>query len=310
MLLLGNLTVGALAQPAQASPSSAGRIAFVSARDGDYDIYVRQADGALSGPLWDTDPNSGYAGTAEYDPEWSPDGTQLVFSSNRDGDFEIYVMNPDGSGVRKITNNGVLDRDPSWSPDGNSIVFATSDNPSYGNEDLSVIHRDPLSPTGWGTPQTLMSRPLSDRTPEWSPDGSKIVFAGDGDINEWRLNIYVMNSDGSGVTQLTSSSLDEIIPTWSPDGSQIAFTSTRSGRSTKRSAAYGIWIMNADGSNQHRVTPDNSFAHYPDWSPAGDKIAVQGHNSKNGYEVQTLDLATGARTLVATSKAFDGMPDW
>jgi Tol biopolymer transport system component len=308
LLLFGNIILGSFGSVAQGSPASAGRIAFVSARDGDYDVYVREANGTVTGPLWDTDSGGSYPGTAEYDPEWSPDGTQLVFSSNKDGDFEIYLMNPDGSGVRRLTNNGGFDRDPTWAPDGNSIVFAASDNPY--DEDLSIMHRDALSPTGWSSPEILMSRPLSDRTPEFSPDGTKIAFAGDATASDFRFNIYVMDSDGSDVVQLAGAAADEVIPTWSPDGLRIAFTSTRSGRNSRKTTVSGVWIMNANGSDQRRVTPENTYEFYPDWSPDGTHIAVQGRTSKNGYEVYTRNLTTGTVTLVATSPAFDGMPDW
>ena len=300
--------IGPYASVAQGSPGSAGRIAFISARDGDYDVYVRAANGALTGPLWDTDSGQ-YAGASEYDPEWSPDGTQLAFSSNKDGDFEIFLMNPDGSGVRRLTDNGVLDRDPTWSPDGNSIVFATSDNPTYGNEDLSIIRRDPLSASGWSAPETLLSRAGSDRTPEFSPDGTKVAFACDGQSDRW--NICVMDSNGTNATWLFGVGIqDDVLPTWSPDGSKIAFTSTRSGRSATKTTASGLWIMNADGSSPRRITPDNNMEHYPDWGPNANEIAVQTHSSKNGFEVSVHDLTTGRLTTVATSKAFDGMPDW
>jgi Tol biopolymer transport system component len=289
-----------------ASPGSAGRLAFASDRDGDWDIYIRQPDGTIGEPLVNT-------AASEYDPSWSPDGSQLVFSSKVDGDFEIYLVNADGSNLTKLTDNGVLDRDPEWSPDGTRIVFARSDNPTYGNEDLYVMQRDPI--LGWLDATLLAARPGSDRSPEYSPDGSLIAFTdyvegSRGDSG--KSDIYVRNSDGSGTpTRLTLDGqgsgppTDDLLPTWSPDGSRIAFVSNRSERNRP-----AIWVMNRDGSNARKLT--SGYDYYPDWSPDGKYVAFQRYTgSKLSWCVFMVEVANPSNvTNLVTGPAWDGMPDW
>jgi Tol biopolymer transport system component len=97
-----------------AIPGINGRIAFETYRDGNYEIYAMQSDGSNPTNLTNR-PSS-----TDFHPVWSPDGTQIAFVSDRDGQFntEIYVMNADGSNQTRLTNNEAADRDPSWSPDG------------------------------------------------------------------------------------------------------------------------------------------------------------------------------------------------
>ena len=170
---------------------------------------------------------------SEFGPSWSPDGTRIVFTSFRDGNSEIYVMNTDGSDQARLTNDRSQDYEPSWSPDGTRIVFASFRD---GNSsEICVMNAD-------GSRQTnLTNDEASDTKPSWSPDGTTIAFRSNRDGND---EIYVMNADGSYQARMTNSAAHEASPSWSPDGTKIAFASDRSGGL----GPFDIYVMDADAS--------------------------------------------------------------
>jgi Tol biopolymer transport system component len=120
--------------------------------------------------------------------------TKIAFSSNRGGNWEIYVMHADGSNPTNLTNHPNDDRDPAWSPVGSRIAFS-----SYrdGNSEIYVMHADGSDPTN------LTNHSKGDYGPAWSPDGSKIAFTSE---RAWDgpYDIWVMHADGSDPTNLTN----------------------------------------------------------------------------------------------------------
>jgi Tol biopolymer transport system component len=171
----------------------------------------------------------------------------------------ILAINADGTNLRTVTT-GPHDQNPVWSPDARKLAFQSSRN-QPNDLDIYVVNWD-----GSGL-QRLTGGPANDRDPAWSPDGRKIAFARDG-------NTYVMNADGSGVTQLSMAGLDSHA-SWSPDGSRIVFESARSG-------VNAIHVMNADGSNVIQLTSDSANDFSPSWSPDGRMIAFHRHVT-SGY---------------------------
>jgi Tol biopolymer transport system component len=161
---------------------------------------------------------------------------KIVWSSVRDGNNEIYVMNSDGSGQTRLTYTSSHDLSPDWSPDGNQIVYDVWNRQNNDNA-IYKMNAD-------GSSQTRLSSspPTKDSAANWSPDGTKIVFQSDRDGN---FEIYTMNSDGSGVTRLTYNSALDSFPDWSPDSSRIVFSSNRDGNDE-------IYIMNSNGTGQSR----------------------------------------------------------
>lgn len=145
-------------------------------------------------------------------PDLSRDGTKIVFTSNRDGDDEIYVVNVDGTGLVQLTTNSFADNWPSWSPGGTKIAFTTDRD---GNSEIYSMNADGSAVVN------LTSDVNFDWSASWSHDGAKIAFASD--RYDGYLDVLFMNSDGSAVTRVTNTpDTHELSPSWSPDGMQLA----------------------------------------------------------------------------------------
>ena len=188
---------------------------------------------------------------------------QIAFVSTRDGNPEIYVMDADGNNQMRLTNHPETDYQPSWSPDGGRIVF--SSNRNGGNSQIYVMDSN-------GKNVRRLTAGISDGQPAWSPDGQKIAFAGIGDEEIGRENrkakIHVVAPDGKDLQKLAEDILStDTEPAWSPDSRRIAFASWREGRTAE------IYVMDANGTNQKRLTHNMVSDRQPAWSPDGNKIA-------------------------------------
>ena len=303
LVLAAGLSLLAVAGGGQAAfPGVNGKIAFVTGRDGNLEIYAMNADGSGKTRLTNNTAD-------DSDPAWSPDGTKIAFSSDRDGNREIYVMNADGSGQKRLTNNAADDFDPAWSPDGAKIAFATTRNgkhDTFGNPSWGIYVMNAADGSG----QTgLTSDPTNDIEPAWSPDGTKIAFASDRPDGRVH-NIYVMSAtDGSAQTALTSNtSFDSRFPAWSPDGTKIAFSSLQFG-------TFDLFSINAaDGSGRTRLTTDSDNELEPAWSPDGTKIVfVIADPELSSSSLFAMNAAPGSSATQLTLSQFaadPSVPDW
>jgi TolB protein len=239
--------------------------------------------------------------TSDHSPGWSSDGTQLVYQSQVHGDYDIYKMDGDGSAVRELTFTRAFDGDPSWSGDGRTIAYESTRN---GGVDVFTIQSD-------GSYETrLTTDPAFDGDPAVSPDGQRIAFTSERDGNK---EIYVMNADGSDQTRLTNdggkvvnTSVDQVDENavWSPDGKRIAFDATRDGQ-------FEIYSMNADGSDQTRLTDHQSLDAAPAWSPDGKSIAYISDRAGRDYRDIWVMRANGAAPHRVTHGAVaQSPPDW
>ncbi len=210
------------------------------------DIWIMHADGSGQANLT-KDKQSNWGAT------WSPDGKHILFNSAREGGRpHLYIMNPDGSGLRRLCPHSSLwEEYPGWSPDGKKIAFMS--NVGTSSWVIYVMNADCT-----GLKQVTQG-PGEDGGPRWSPDSKKIAFTSN---RTGRAEIYLMNADGSHVTRLTMSMGDTSFssPDWSPDGTKLLFL-----HSLPNSGE--IWIMNADGLAQKKLMDAYGFGDGPVWQP-------------------------------------------
>jgi Tol biopolymer transport system component len=299
--VVASLAVGVAPAFGTQSSDENGRIAFESDRrtGEDLDIWSMRPDGS--------DPVNLTADSVadDFGPSWRPDGRKIAFMSNRvtatnpEGEFEIFVMNADGSGLRQLTANRLDDEIPSWSPDGRMLVFQRDFDPVVGEVDYDI-----LTMRADGTRQRNLTRSpgVQDFDADWSPDGRRIAFVSERDGD---AEIYTMRPDGSRVHQLTfNDGPFDGGPAWSPDGRRIAFDSDRDTPDVGE-----IYTMRADGSDQTRLTFNEVSDFLSAWSPDGRKLAFT--TDRDGdFEIYTM-RTDGSRQVNRTrNPAFDIDPDW
>ena len=237
---------------------------------------------------------------------------QIAFSSNRDGNSEIYVMDTDGGNQRKLTNNRHGDWSPSWSPDGKRIAFVS-------NRDGHVIDGIPTSDiyvmdADGGNQQNLTNNPGRDSSPSWSPDGKRIAFHSDRDNDrDHNIEIYVMDDDGGNLQRLTNNLTEDQYPAWSPDGKRIAFSARRDGHFENQfGITYEIYVMDADGQNEQRLTENRNNDWHPSWSPDGKRIAFDADRKGDvvKFDIYVMDADGGNQQKLTNHRAWDGSPSW
>ncbi len=190
-------------------------------------------------------------------PTPNPNMSRIAFVSDREGNWDIYLMNADGSDLRNLTNNPGLDGHPSWSPDGSRLMFYSDRD---GDRDIYVMDVD-----GSNVVQ-LTNDPGADHSPAWSPDGTRVAFISD---REGRTNLWLMNADGSDSVNLSPRAVNARWPDWSPDSSLIAVVSNKD-----------LLYVDPDASIWTRTITANDFAleafflGWPDWSPNGERLAL------------------------------------
>ncbi|GMQ85787.1 MAG: hypothetical protein BMS9Abin07_1355 [Acidimicrobiia bacterium] len=299
--VLGAVVALTAAQPVAATvPGDNGKIAFVSDRDGNSEIYVVDADG--SDPV-----NLTSNPAADSAPSWSPDGRQIAFASDRDGERAIYVMNGDGTAPTRLVPGG----DPAWSPDGMSIAF-TLDSDIYamssdgsGATRITDAQTDPAPP--------LWTSSVSDVFPAWSPDGSRLAF-----VRQFLgptptagvARLYVVDVDGGGApVSLGDVAWSADPPDWSPNGLQIAI-----GAIGTQMLQASVELVNVDGSGSTTLPIPSGFTHsrQPAWSPDGARIAATAFV----VNVTPIDIfvmksdGSGTATNITNNPASDTDPAW
>jgi Tol biopolymer transport system component len=187
-------------------------------------------------------------GSRNFHPAWSPNGERIAFGSDRDGDGDIFVMNKDGSGKMKLTNNDVGDELPEWAPDNSLITFVhTIPGPSNQGDIGSAIAT--IGPAGTGFKTITDGTPFDD-SPTWAPNMTRIAFApspGCGDS----CGIWLVKPSGADEKPITDFG---VIPAWSPNSKRIAFQEEGD-----------IWVVTRDGSPLTRVTRGKGFDAWVDW---------------------------------------------
>ncbi len=237
------------------------RIAFASITDGG--IYTMNADGSSLTQIVNKTVYDAYTGTsniaANTHPSWSPDGSLICYESYGDEDSgttvanaNLYVVNSDGTGMNRLTNDLSYEGQPSWSPDGSRIafVYVKDEGDGYSNYHIYVMNADG---SNW-VQLTDRNLTVNNQDPAWSPDGTKILFTGEGDEHQGVFSINLQDRSLNFIGAIGGS------PKWSPDGTMIITDGLQSNTGFVR-----IWITVADGSSTKAIEIPMD-AYQPDWT--------------------------------------------
>ena len=228
-------------------------------------------------------------------PAWSPDGQRIVFESDRNGDYEVYIMSSDSSNLINLTQSVGDDKAPAWSPDGQRIAFVSNRD---GNWEVYVMSSDGSNLTN------LTQSAGDDRSPVWSPDGQRIAFVSNRN-GDYKNEIYVMGSDGSNLINLTPSAYEDVVaraPVWSPDGQSIAFD-------IFLDVDYEVSVIDSDGNNFTNLTRSAGDDRSPVWSPDGQRIAFVS-NRDGDYEIYVVDSDGSNPTNLTQNVSNVWSPAW
>ena len=261
-------------------------IVFVSARDGVYAIYEMNADGGAQGRLTpgDSDPSTPAGLFFQIDPAWSPNGTKIAFSSRRSGNFDVYVMNADGTGTKRLTSARGQETHPTWSSSGRTIAFER-------DSDIYVMNAD------GSNARRISDSQVDESEPAWSPDGAWIAYvrrAPGTSVAE----LWIMRPDGSDRKRVVTHGDRSLNPAWSPGGARLAFVSNA------RGPLYDIYTVDIDRARVRRLTASGTSAFEPAWSPDGSLIAFS-----QGGSIKTVDDERMTSELTSPD-GNDSYPVW
>jgi TolB protein len=272
-----------------------GRLAFGMNVDGNVDVYSTRPDGQDLRRLTD-DP--GFDACAAY----SADGRRIAYCSGQGGGpVQVWTMRQNRTDKQQVTHMSGPAIFPDYSPDGSTIVF-TAKPAGSPTRDIYVVGND-----GSGLTR-LTSGAGNNAYPAFSPDGNKIVFDSDR-TGTWQ--VWLMNPDGSSQTQLTfDPQPKDQVPDWSPDGSKISYLADTHGIADTVSPSWGdIWVMNANGSDQHALT--SGAAYYGTaWSPDGTRIATLAVTATGFRTLYTIDASDGGNAQPVHPGGPQFVPGW
>jgi hypothetical protein len=273
-----------------------GLLAFVQFQDESQDLLVQVAPERLDFIVRPPFPLLANTGTLDFSPAWSPDGSRLAWAGRKNGQFDIWIINADGTGLQNLTQSDGQDQYPTWSPDGQSLAFVSnrSGSPqiyqiradgkkliqltklpkadvaslSWSPRDTEILFATDVN-GNWdiwaATPNTggirhVLETPANDQQPAYSPRGDTIAFVSDRDGND---EVYIMGNDGNNPYNLSDDPASDIEPSWSPDGQWLVFASNRYSQTD-----YDIYMRGVGYSEPMRLTANNrGDEHFPIWQP-------------------------------------------
>jgi Tol biopolymer transport system component len=281
--------------PAGAAPTD-GLIVFESDRGGQLDLWTMPPDGSdaakltndkvedafpewspsgkriawtrggfgTSGELWvmNADGTSRrqitFNAFSDIDPVWSPDSSQLAFRSIRDGNRDIYVIGADGTGERRLTTDPAIDYAPDWSPDGARIAFTSERSGASAVYTMSAVDGSDVRKL---TPDSLQAG-----IPRYSPDGRQLAFVDERCFGCVQSDVWVMNTDGSGMRRVTHSAENETTEAWSHDGTRVVVDFAKLIANTLGKSDVAVVTM-ATGAIVNLTNTGGANELHADWQP-------------------------------------------
>jgi TolB protein len=281
------------------------------------EIYLMDGDGSNPRRITENTYSDGF-------PALSPDGTRIVFDSNRlraEGEpfntSDLFVMNADGTGQTSLVRGSSA----TWSGDGRKIAFHASASgtgrpinslpgAATTDSDIFVLNLDDFLKNR-ARPRNITNNPTAiDDDPDWSPKGQKIIFTShavtDNTDNHVTAEIYVIDADRTGKpTRLTNNAEEERAPSWSPDGKRIVFCCRRGGPDLE------ICVMNADGTGQVQLTSNTIGDLTPSWSPDGKKIVFHRRVGQRGqFQLILMNTDGTGEQQLTFPPGLNAFPNW
>ena len=258
------------------------RIAFISTQSGNKELFVMDWDGHNLVQLTRN-------GSINLNPDFSPDGREIIFTSYKNGNPDLYKRALSNSFEVPISRRKGLNITGVWSPDGSKIALALSKD---GDAEIYTITKD------GDNPQRLTVLPSIEVSPAWSPDGSRIAFVSD---RLGKPQIFMMDSNGYNVHRLTTAGNYNVNPRWSPKGDRIAYARMHGG-------GFQIYTISTDGKIDIQLTSEGSSEN-PAWSPDGRFIAFS--SRRGGVEAIYVMRADGSgQTQISRNKGHGTQPAW
>lgn len=275
-------------------------------RSGNMKLVLVRDDGTEVKILTDNIPKDTYAA-------WSPDGKQIVFSSNDLNGSGLFLIDANGENFKRLTRGA--DSEAAWSPDGKTIVFTRNSGRGFGQLFTIRIERpDSGESTSQAAEHSATKYPVAklsrgsawDANAAWSPDGKTMAFDSDRS-GSWRL--YLMDADGGNVRDLSRSDNPgaNMYPTWSPDGKRIAYTNSVDDGTRQ------LFAIDVDGKNKQQLTKSGDFNCYAAWSRDGKTIAYMSFPTRASKGDLVLMNPDGSKPQIICRNqgvGHNGRPAW
>jgi Tol biopolymer transport system component len=247
-------------------------------------LMVLVVAGATIGAAWhDADPHG------NYNPAWSPDGSRILIDSNRDGDWEIYSVRPDGSDEIRLTQDAGSDMHSDWAPGSDQIVFMSDRD---GDRDIYIMRSD------GSDLRQVVNEDGHDDSPAWSPQGHEIVFSSDRDGD---TEIFVLDLRDGQTRQLTHNDVGDDMPVWSPNGEKVLFSSDDK-----------LQVISREGGTSTEFQVESELPLWKtSWSRDGMSIAMTEVDAANrNLDILVLDFRSGELRRMTPFPGIDRHPSW
>ena len=269
------------------------KLAFVSDRDGNREIYALDLIWMDGYTQWEGRNLTNITQTAGHDwtPKFSPTNEKIVFTTYfpATDNYDVFIMNADGSDKQNLTNSPYYEKHPQFSPDGSFIIFQ-----AWQKGKMEIFFSNLLDGNIINLTTNTESHDIISQGNAFSPDEQEIVFTSERDGNR---NIYIMNTDGTNQIQLTDHSAADYEPVYSPDGLSIIFTSERDGNKE-------IYIMNNNGLNLKNLSNNPADDWNPRFYPDNRKIVFQSTRDGN-WEIYMMRLDGAGQTNLTNHPLTD-----